>query len=85
MPPIETPVSREDFDELRADVKEIKRYFVGNGTPGVFIRIDRLESFQRGVTDVTRWLLGVLAVETIAAITFIGAVLTHTVSIHFGP
>lgn len=83
--PIENPVSKEDFDELRADVKEIKKYFVGNGTPGVFIRIDRLESFQRGVMGVTRWLLGILAIETVGVIAFLAAVLTHTVSIRFGP
>lgn len=44
--PIENAVSKVDFDELRADVKEIKRYFVGNGTPGIFTRLAIIETWK---------------------------------------
>ena len=57
-------VHSEQIKTMSEDVKVIRSFIEGNGTPGLKVRVDRLEQFYRAAV----WVLGVCFVAALGAI-----------------
>jgi hypothetical protein len=75
----------ENGEELRQDIKEIKRYLLGNGQPGLLDRMKRIEILQEQCPARNRLLTDeqALRIQKFAALISVGCMLIMILALIF--